>query len=119
MGKRKAEPDISKPAYVWNARLGSSVSMFACGFCPQIVDRNNTVYSWLKSRKQLECHPMKKYVDEAAAEWNEYGRKWKEQDNDLKDPPPYPYTHENVQEPLDEMAEFEKRQWEKQKARMG
>jgi len=57
---------------------------------------------------------MKAFIDECAAEWNDYARKWKE----LGAPnaiPPYPYNYSNVQAYLDE----ETKEIEAQAARQG
>lgn len=102
----KAEQDIGKPAYVLDARLQSSMGLVIPSFCPQIGERS-VFYGALKRRKQLECHPMQTFLDEAAAEWDEYGKKWKAEDPSLLDPPPFPYTEKVVQELL-EQAEGER-----------
>lgn len=104
----RANREQDRPAYVIDARVGMSISMIVPAFCPQIAERSMTVYSWLKHKKQLECHPMKKYLEEATAEWDEYAKKWKAEDQSLKDPPPYPYTPKSVQALLDEVDEFYK-----------
>jgi len=117
--KHKAELDIGKPAYVFDARLGSSIAFLVPAFCPDIAERNNTVYSWLKHKKQWECHPMPKFVEECQVEWDEYAKNWYEQDPTLKPPPPYPYTKDIVQAFLDEEQENNRKNWEKQVAKGG
>ena len=53
-----------------------------------------------KRQKQLECHPVERFLEECVTEWDEYARKWKAEDPSLKDAPSYPYSLAKVQELL-------------------
>lgn len=110
--KHKAEPDNNRPAYVLDARLASGASILIPAFAPQVAERSAT-QGMLKRTRQLQCHPMKTYIDQAAAEWDEYARKWKEEDPSLKDPPPYPYTYVNTTGFLRDLKELESGQGER------
>lgn len=37
---------------------------------------SGAVYGPIKRKKQLECHPMRKYLQECEEEWMEYGKRW-------------------------------------------
>jgi len=100
MPKHSAEPENDRPAYVIDARHATTTGISLGGMIVAFQE-SGAVQGPLKRRKQLECHPMKKYVDECTAEWNEYAKRWKE-NGAPKDIPPYPYTYKNVQEYLNE-----------------
>mmetsp|Transcript_17724 Transcript_17724/g.44887 ORF Transcript_17724/g.44887 Transcript_17724/m.44887 type:complete len:642 (+) Transcript_17724:61-1986(+) len=98
--KHKAEPEKDRPAYVIDARHATATGMLISGCCIALAEAGGAI-ALLKHRKQLECHPMQKFVDQCREEWDEYARKWKE-NGAPGEIPPYPYTHELVQSFLDE-----------------
>mmetsp|Transcript_109510 Transcript_109510/g.194152 ORF Transcript_109510/g.194152 Transcript_109510/m.194152 type:complete len:662 (+) Transcript_109510:65-2050(+) len=101
--KRKGEPEADRPAYVVDARNSVGIAFIAPTFCPEMIDRGGQPnIMFLKHNKQWECHPMELYLEQCAAEWAEYGKKWKAAMPELKDVPPYPYTPKIVQGYLDE-----------------
>ncbi|CAJ1360802.1 unnamed protein product [Effrenium voratum] len=87
----KADDEISRPAYVLDAVTALSMQFMIPTICPALgeVQMNNAV---IKRSKQLECHPVERFLEECANEWDWYGKTWKEEDPSLKDPPSYPYT---------------------------
>lgn len=113
MPKHSAEPENDRPAYVIDARHATTAAISLGGMIVAFQESGGIIGP-LKRQKQLECHPMKAFIDECAAEWNDYARKWKE----LGAPnaiPPYPYNYSNVQAYLDE----ETKEIEAQAARQG
>jgi len=96
--KHAAEPEYDRPAYVVDARHGTQTAMAVGASTPAIAEAQMGL-GILKRQKQLECHPMRKFLAECSAEWQEYGAKFKE----LGAPhpcPPYPYTAKIVEELL-------------------
>merc|ERR1712107_926610 len=93
----KPELDIDKPAYVLDARIQTSMGFVIPAYCP-LLGEAMAPFGLLKRRKQLECHPLQAFLQEASAEWDEYAMKWKAEDPTLLDPPPYPYTYKAVQD---------------------
>jgi len=94
--KHKADPDTDRPAYVIDARHGTTTGMLLEGSVLAFQESGPT-RGGLKRAKQLECHPMEKFIDECAAEWDAYAKKWKE--NGAPGPiPAYPYTYAIVNE---------------------
>lgn len=105
--KHKSEPDEDRPAYVIDARHGTTTGMLVEGMTLALQE-TGAVRGPLKRRKQLECHPMEKFVDEAGAEWDAYAKLWKVENKAPNPIPPYPYNHKNVKEFMDEeMREVE------------
>eukprot|EP00439_Symbiodinium_sp_Y106_P053433 s2379_g7.t1 len=87
----KRDDSISRPAYVLDAKTALPISFVVPTLCPgigEIAMRHGA----LKKRKQLECHPLERFLEECQQEWDEYARKWKADDPSLKDPPAYPYS---------------------------
>eukprot|EP00418_Pyrodinium_bahamense_P058715 CAMPEP_0179161796 /NCGR_PEP_ID=MMETSP0796-20121207/79224_1 /TAXON_ID=73915 /ORGANISM="Pyrodinium bahamense, Strain pbaha01" /LENGTH=605 /DNA_ID=CAMNT_0020863937 /DNA_START=68 /DNA_END=1885 /DNA_ORIENTATION=- len=95
--RHKANKETGYPAYVWEPRLGSSVSMVLSGGIVPGLAQLAASYGPLNRAKQLECHPLEQFVDECAEEWMNYCKMFKEQGCDIE-PLPYPYTHEFVRE---------------------
>jgi len=96
--KNKVDKDKGYPAYVWQPRVGSSVSMMLSGgVIPGLAKIANEIYGPFNRQRQLECHPLEQFIDECAAEWDNYGRMFKEQGCEVE-PPPYPYTYDYVRE---------------------
>lgn len=106
---RKAQPEIDRPAYVLDAQLGLTIGVVVPQFCPQIAERGIRIGSWLKQTRQRECHPTDAFMEEVAAEWADYARKWKEEDDSLPEPPPYPYSIGYVKGLLGEMEGLEEK----------
>eukprot|EP00408_Alexandrium_pacificum_P016813 CAMPEP_0171188184 /NCGR_PEP_ID=MMETSP0790-20130122/17700_1 /TAXON_ID=2925 /ORGANISM="Alexandrium catenella, Strain OF101" /LENGTH=606 /DNA_ID=CAMNT_0011653257 /DNA_START=145 /DNA_END=1965 /DNA_ORIENTATION=- len=99
--KHKVNKDTGYPAYVWEPRLGSSVSMMLSGgVIPGLARLANEIYGPFNRQRQLECHPLEQFVDECAGEWNNYCKMFKEQGCEVE-PPPYPYTYDFVRELCD------------------
>lgn len=95
----EAEPEKGRPAYVMDARMSTTSTFVLLGMVPAFQE-TSARNALLKRRKQLECHPMDRFVEECAVEWEEYAHKWKA----LGAPgaiPAYPYTPTLVQELLD------------------
>jgi len=92
----KAELEIDKPAYVLDARIQTSMGFVIPAFCT-LLGEEAAGFGQLKRRKQLECHPLKAFLQEASEEWDEYAKKWKAEDPTLLDPPEYPYKFNTVQ----------------------
>jgi len=89
--KRLLTSDLTRPAYMIDSRAAAMTMHVVQQFCPQISDRRQ-IFDHTKAQKQLECHPMRTFVDQATAEWDQYAKTWKSADPALKDPPPYPFT---------------------------
>jgi len=70
--------------------------MMMYGNCPAIAELS-IPYGQFNRDRQLQMHPLEKYVDECAEEWANYGKLMREQGVE-KETPPYPYTHEYVRE---------------------
>lgn len=94
-----ADDSISRPAYVLDAKTGLTMQFTIPSICPSLgeLQMNN---GNVKRQKQLLCHPLRKFLEECASEWDEYGKAWKAEDPSLKDPPPYPYTQKMVEDYL-------------------
>lgn len=95
--RRKADKESNRPAYVWDPRSGSQITMLlGSGIVPGLAERG-AIYGPLNRAKQLQAHPLEKYVDECAEDWKSYCELFKQQGDD-RPFPPYPYTHEYVRE---------------------
>eukprot|EP00420_Gonyaulax_spinifera_P022375 CAMPEP_0197901342 /NCGR_PEP_ID=MMETSP1439-20131203/50952_1 /TAXON_ID=66791 /ORGANISM="Gonyaulax spinifera, Strain CCMP409" /LENGTH=641 /DNA_ID=CAMNT_0043522307 /DNA_START=77 /DNA_END=1999 /DNA_ORIENTATION=+ len=115
--KHKPNKDTGYPAYVWEPRLGSSVSMvYSGGLIPALVKMAND-YGPLNRAKQLEAHPLEQFVDECAAEWDNYAKEFKARGSPV-DPPPYPLSHEFVRELVERNDREGEEDAAKQAARM-
>merc|ERR1712151_594973 len=102
MPRHSAEPENNRPAYVVDARHGMTTGMMLGGMIPFLME-SGPIIGPLKRQKQLECHPMKRYIDEAKEEWDMYANKWAAWAP--WPPPEYPYNYENVQKFLDREQE--------------
>lgn len=92
--QHSAELENDRPAYVIDARFGTISAMMVTGAIPMLAE-SSIVYAPLKRQRQLACHPPKKFLEECATEWREYGEKWKL--NGAPNPiPAYPYTIEMI-----------------------
>jgi len=100
--RHKAEQDKDRPAFVIDARYANTTGMLVGGMCPGLAEASAAT-TFLKSRKQLECHPMRAFVDECRSEWDDYARKWKANGAPGLIPE-YPYTYEVVESLLAEEA---------------
>lgn len=98
--KHPAEPEHDRPAYVVDARHGSGTSIGVGAVIPAIGE-SGQISGYIKRQKQLECHPMKQFLDECREEWEEYGRMFQAL-GAPRECPPYPYTYDIVQALLDE-----------------
>lgn len=108
--KHKAEPDQDRPAYVIDARHGTTTGVL-CNAMVVALAEAQAGLGYLKHRKQWECHPIEKFVSECSAEWDEYARTWKAAG--APGPiPEYPYTENLVQSFLQQ----EQREYEQQAA---
>ena len=87
---------ISRPAYVFDAKTALPLAFILPTICPALGELQMS-QGKLKKQKQLECHPVERFLEECASEWDDYARKWKAEDPTLKDPPSYPYTLAMVQ----------------------
>merc|ERR1711879_1134176 len=74
MPKHSAEPENERPASVVDARHGASTSIMVSGMFVWFQE-SGAVTGPLKRRKQLECHPTRKYIDEVSAEWDKYAQR--------------------------------------------
>lgn len=110
----KAEPENDRPCYVIDARQAMVISFTIPQFCPQIAD-HSFILNGLKHKRQVECHPPRVFLAECAAEWDEYGKTWKARDPTLKDPPPYPYTWEQVSDLLEKEQKYKTARLEEMK----
>eukprot|EP00442_Polarella_glacialis_P046168 CAMPEP_0115120874 /NCGR_PEP_ID=MMETSP0227-20121206/45935_1 /TAXON_ID=89957 /ORGANISM="Polarella glacialis, Strain CCMP 1383" /LENGTH=637 /DNA_ID=CAMNT_0002522595 /DNA_START=92 /DNA_END=2005 /DNA_ORIENTATION=- len=113
MPKHPADPENDRPAYVVDARHGTSCTIAVSTVIQALA---TSVPGDLKRRKQLECHPMQRFLDECRGEWEDYGRKWKAL-GAPRDCPPYPYTYANVQVLLDENDREAQEQFQRQQNR--
>eukprot|EP00913_Durusdinium_trenchii_P033252 g31129.t1 len=108
--QNKADDEISRPAYVLDAKTALTMQFTIPVTCPalgEIMARNGIVKILrckhdigapnCLAQKQRLCHPMRRFLEECAEEWEWYGKTWKEEDPSLKDVPPYPYTVAMVQ----------------------
>mmetsp|Transcript_21850 Transcript_21850/g.61079 ORF Transcript_21850/g.61079 Transcript_21850/m.61079 type:complete len:622 (+) Transcript_21850:86-1951(+) len=102
----QAELEKGKPAYMLDATIQTAMGFIIPALCP-LLGEMSAAWGQMKRRKQLACHPMQAFIDEAAAEWDEYGRSWKAEYPSHRDPPPYPYDYKTVQAFLD-MSERQK-----------
>lgn len=104
--RHKADPQTDRPAYVIDARHGASTGI-TLDAAVLALQESGAKRGLLKRNKQLECHPPRIFLEECAAEWEEYGRKLERQ-GAPRSAPLYPYTHEMVdaflQEELKEIA---------------
>lgn len=107
---KKQDPEVERPTYVWDPRNGSTILMMYCN-CPAIGELS-IPYGQFNRDRQLQMHPLEKYIDECAEEWYNYGKLFKEQGYE-QDVPPYPYTHEYVRE----MVELQDKEGEEDQAR--
>jgi len=101
MPVNKPDPSIDRPGYVLEARAGMTVGFVLLAVCPRLGE-SGLKQAAMKKQKQLECHPLERFIEECANEWAEYGRIWKSEDPSLKDAPPYPYTVQFVRDLLEE-----------------
>jgi len=95
--KHKANKETGYPAYVWEPRLGSSVSMLLSGGIVPGLAQLAGEYGPLNRDKQLECHPLEQFVDECADEWEKYNDMLFDESSGIARLP-YPYDHEFVRE---------------------
>jgi len=89
----------SRPAYVFDAKTALPLGFILPAICPALGEMQAGLGA-LKRRKQLECHPLERFLEECESEWEDYARKWKAEDPSLKDHPSYPYSLAKVQELL-------------------
>jgi len=93
--KNKADLDKGKVAYVWDQRTGATVSMtMSGGIIPGLAELG-ALYGPLNRAKQLEAHPLEKFIDECTEDWNNYCKMFQKPGDD-RPFPKYPYTKEFV-----------------------
>mmetsp|Transcript_35151 Transcript_35151/g.81022 ORF Transcript_35151/g.81022 Transcript_35151/m.81022 type:complete len:618 (-) Transcript_35151:111-1964(-) len=90
------DESISRPAYVLDAKASLPIAFIIPSVCP-VLGELQAHLGQMKKHKQLECHPLERFLEECANEWDEYARKWKAEDPSLNDLPPYPYSVSSVQ----------------------
>eukprot|EP00930_Biecheleria_cincta_P097344 TRINITY_DN89067_c0_g1_i1.p1 TRINITY_DN89067_c0_g1~~TRINITY_DN89067_c0_g1_i1.p1 ORF type:complete len:677 (-),score=121.14 TRINITY_DN89067_c0_g1_i1:13-2043(-) len=98
--KQKADKESGRPSYVWPPRTGGSIYMILSGGVVPGLAEIAAQYGVVNRQKMLECHPLDKYIQECAEEWNMYCQMFKQAGDD-RPSPPYPYTLEFMQELVD------------------
>ncbi|CAK0868368.1 unnamed protein product, partial [Prorocentrum cordatum] len=93
-----ADPEANVPAYVVDARHGTTTFVVLESMIPFLME-SSSVRGLLKRRKQLECHPLRTFVEEARAEWEQYAEQLRERAP--LPPPRYPYDCDSVQALVD------------------
>jgi len=97
-----SDPGTYRPAYVVDARYGTSTTMIVLMLNPAMAEECNN-YGLLKPMKQRLCHPMKQFLEEAKADWDHYCRMFIKEGWDKKSGKPYPefpYSYEVVRKML-------------------
>jgi len=89
--KNEGEP----PAYVYDARTGSSVFFAHAGLCPGLAEHTED-YPVLNRDRMLGAHPVEQFIDECAAEWHGYCQKFRKLTGNMMEFPDYPYTYDMV-----------------------
>jgi len=87
-----------RPAYVVDARHGTTTGMAVGMFTPGLVEP--TMHNgWIKAVRHRMCHPIRKFISQAKEDWDYYAKMFIDQGfNQGKPYPTYPYTVENVNE---------------------
>merc|ERR1712032_1186213 len=93
--RQKPNKDTGRPAYIWGPRDGSSIGMMLSGGLIPGLAELGAGYGTLCRNKMWEAHPIEKFVDECAEDWETYCDTF---GTDDKPRPPYPYTHDYVRE---------------------
>jgi len=106
--RHQAEPENDRPAYVIDARHGTTTGVTLDGAV--LAFQESSVHRGpVKRNKQLECHPLREFLEECKAEWDDYAQKLQNQGAPLP-MPAYPYTHALIERFLaDELAELQMR----------
>merc|ERR1719188_1481628 len=93
----KPEPDINRPGYCIDAKLGATMSVMVGSMLPGSLAAEDLRINSIKRQKQWDTHSMKEVIDAASAEWFKYCDMFKDYGYE-KDIPPYPYSLKFVQE---------------------
>lgn len=86
------EPEDGRPAYVIDARHSVTTEFTIAATFPKL---ESEVHPALKAIKQRLCHPVKKYIAEAKADWDSYCQRLQDEGYD-KPWPEYPYNFDYV-----------------------
>jgi len=115
---KKPDKDKGIPAYIWDTRQSSGISMLlSSGIVPGLAELG-AVYGPLARAKMLEAHPMEQFIDECAAEWYKYCEMFREPGDD-RPFPKYPYTHEFIKELCERNDREGEAEIRRQQERMG
>lgn len=112
---KKQDSGAERPTYVWDPRNGSTVVMMYSN-CPAIAELG-APYGQFNRDRQLQMHPLRKYLDECAEEWYSYGKRFKEEGCEME-VPPYPYTLEYMQQMVEQQDKEGEEEQARQNARM-
>eukprot|EP00421_Protoceratium_reticulatum_P017526 CAMPEP_0168385550 /NCGR_PEP_ID=MMETSP0228-20121227/14978_1 /TAXON_ID=133427 /ORGANISM="Protoceratium reticulatum, Strain CCCM 535 (=CCMP 1889)" /LENGTH=888 /DNA_ID=CAMNT_0008398739 /DNA_START=65 /DNA_END=2728 /DNA_ORIENTATION=+ len=100
---QSADQEACRPAYVLGARDAVYTTSLVITSFPLLCERE---YDPFKRRRQRECHPLDKFIQEASDDWSRYCDLIAGEDADDQVPPPYPYSVKFLEE-LDGQRERE------------
>jgi hypothetical protein len=116
MPKKKFDPTVVRPTYVWDPRAAGTIQMMYGGI-PGYAELT-IPYGQFNRDIMLQYHPVDKFVDELAGEWMKYVKIFQEQ-GDYRPVPPYPYTKEQVHKAVWEQDKEGEDDQARQNARAG
>jgi len=89
-----------RPAYVVDARHGTTTSMSTGMFCPGLQRKEfDGQAGFIKAIRYRMCHPLERFLAQAKEDWDYYANKFLEEGFGKDKPyPDYPYTFESTRE---------------------
>lgn len=89
-----SDDNTPRPAYVVDARHGTTTAMAVGMFTPRLgeIEQNN---GFIKAIRHRRCHPIAKFLKQAAEDWDHYAKKFLAEGFGTDKPyPTYPYSPE-------------------------
>jgi len=93
----ESDPDSIRPAYVVDARHGTTTMVFIGAVIPFIMDRGG-VETRIKFERMWAMHPIDWFVDQCKQDWDHYTTKFRKEG---RTGPEYPYTKAEAHHYLD------------------
>jgi len=91
--QRKAD---DRPAYIFDVKYAMSAGVTLGSMCPKLHEGKGDLNTYKHAVMWSQC-PLKEYLQQVVAEWDNYQKTWREQGWDV-DYIPYPYTEETVKQ---------------------